>query len=172
MAQLTFFATDQDCEDLLGFLFVEMQLSASPDPWFGELPAPMLKTRNDVVVNLDQYPRAAPGLSYFLTSPDWSPEALVYSHHGTNPNVAPHWQVRPRDGGPSIHFVPRFGYPWHKKPGELIAGAFFDYPWLHIPIIPTPVALLLSSDGLAGRSTGLGVMRRRSECLATNVGQH
>ena len=94
MAQLRFFATDRDCNDLWGFLLSELKLHASPDPWFGELPVPTLKTRNDVAANLKQYPRLAPGLSYFLTSPDWSPEPLVYDRCSDNPNFAPYWYVR------------------------------------------------------------------------------
>jgi hypothetical protein len=158
MAQITFFATDQDCDDLWGFLFAEMQLNASPDPWFGEPPAPLMKTRNDVVVNLDQYPRVAPGLSYFLTSPVWSPEPLVFSHQSTNPNFAPHWYVRPRHGGPSIHFLPSFAYPWHKRPDELIAGAFFDYPCYYSVADPDQGKVIERPDGL---TQAMKAIRRR-----------
>jgi hypothetical protein len=158
MAQLRFFATDQDREDLLAFLLAEMKLHASPDPWFGELPVPTLKTQNDVAAHLDQFPRVAPALSYFLTSPDWSPEPLVYDRFTRNPNFAPCWSVRPMDGGPSIQFVPSFGYPWHKKRGELTAGVFFDYAYYYSVTDPTRGNVI---DRPAGLANAMKTIRRR-----------
>ena len=65
MAQLTFFAADQDRETLWDFILAEMDLKAVPDPWFGKLPVPTLSTLADVAANLKEYPGVAPGLSYF-----------------------------------------------------------------------------------------------------------
>jgi hypothetical protein len=127
MAQITFLATERDREILWDIIFSEMELTAFPDPWFGELPAPSLTTEADVAANLSEYPRVAPGLSYFLTSPAWSMEPLVYHLCKDNPHFAAHWNVHPRYGGPSIQFVPAYAYPWHKTPGQIIAGNFSNY---------------------------------------------
>src|SRR5580704_14574883 len=78
MAQITFLATDEDCAAIWEMILTEQRMTAYPDPWFGELPAPPLTTRADVSANLAKYPRAAPGLGYFLTSSDWSIEPLEY----------------------------------------------------------------------------------------------
>src|SRR5687768_9553466 len=115
MAEITFLATDDDCDAIWTMIFSELGMTAFPDPWFGELPAPALTTPADVSANLAQYPRVAPGLGYFLISPQWSIEPLEYHLCETNPNFAPFWNVSPRYGGPSIQFIPRFGYPWHKE---------------------------------------------------------
>lgn len=131
MAQITFLATDQDCETLWDIILVEMGLKAAPDPWFGNVPVPTLSTPADVAANLNEYPRVAPGLSYFLTSPEWSVEPLVHHLCKDNPTFAPHWYASPRAGGPSIIFVPSFAYPWHKKPDRIIAGMFSDYPYYY-----------------------------------------
>jgi hypothetical protein len=129
MAEITFFATEQDCDILWDIIFVEMGLNAFPDPWFGDLPIPTLWTRADVAANLMVYPRVAPCLSYFLTSPDWTVEPLRHTLCTNNPNFAPHWCVSQREGGPSIHFLPAYGYPWHRPPDRIISGDFGDYPY-------------------------------------------
>jgi hypothetical protein len=146
MAQITFLATDDDCDAIWAMIFGELRLTAYPDPWFGDLPAPGLKARSDVSANLAQYPRVAPGLGYFLTSPDWSIEPLEFRLCENNPNFTPHWYVSPRYGGPSIQFIPRFGYPWHKEPHQIISGMFSDYPYYysardHRQIIERPAGL-------------------------------
>jgi hypothetical protein len=74
MAQITFFATDGDFDAIWAMIFSELGMTAYPDPWFGVLPAPALTSPTDVSANLKQYPRVAPGLSYFLTSRQWSIE--------------------------------------------------------------------------------------------------
>ena len=130
MAEFTFLATDDDCVAIWSVIF-ELGMTAYPNPWFGQLPTPALTTRADVAAHLKQHPRLAPGLCYFLTSPEWSLEPLKYGLCKDNPNFQPYWYVSQRYGGPAIHFIPRFGYPWHQEPHELIAGMFGDYPYYY-----------------------------------------
>ncbi len=129
MAQIVFVATDDDLQVVWEMILTELRMTAYPDPWFGDLPAPGLKTRADVAANLAQYPSVAPGLGYHLTSPEWSIEPLKHHLCDNNPNFTPHWYVSPRFGGPSIQFIARFGFPSHKKPDEIISGMFSDYPY-------------------------------------------
>src|SRR5262245_40741862 len=124
MAQITFLATDADCDAIWATNFNELGMTARPDPWFGELPAPDLTSPADVSANLAKYPRVAPGLGYFLISPRWSIEPLEYHLCKNNPNFAPHWYVGQRYGGPSIHFIPSFAYPWRKDSHQIISGMF------------------------------------------------
>jgi hypothetical protein len=134
MAEITFLATDDDCKTVWEIIFEELSMAAYPDPWFGELPSPALTKPADVAANLKQYPKVAPGLGYFLTSPEWSLEPLEYHLCKDNPKFEPHWYVSQRCGGPSIHFIPRFGYPRHSDTHELIAGMFSDYPYYYSAI--------------------------------------
>jgi hypothetical protein len=131
MAQITFLATEDDCDAIWKLILVELRMTAFPDPWSGGVPAPALTTQADVRANLAAYPRVAPGLGYFLTSPESCLEPLEYHLCNNNPNFTPHWYVSPRYGGPSIHFIPRFGYPWDKEPNQIIAGTFSDYPYYY-----------------------------------------
>jgi hypothetical protein len=165
MAQITFIATDDDCDAIWAIIFTELWMTAYPDPWFGNLPAPALKTPVDVLANLAQYPRVAPGLGYFLTSPEWSIEALEYHLCDNNPNFTPHWYVSQRYGGPSIHFIPRFGYPWHKESHQLISGEFSDYPYYysafdHRQIIERPAGLVATMQTIRQRLRSLGKIVR------------
>lgn len=146
MAQISFLATDNDFDDIWAMIFDELRLTAYPDPWLGDLPTPAFKAPFDVSANLAQYPRVAPGLGYFLTSSDWSIEPLEFHLCENNPNFTPHWCISPRYGGPSIQFIPRFGYPWHKEPHQIISGMFSDYPYYysardHRQIIERPAGL-------------------------------
>ena len=130
-------------------------MTAYPDPWFGELPVPALKTRIDVGDNLKRYPRVAPGLGYFLTSPEWSQEPLEYRLCKDNPNCEPFWYVRQRYGGPSIHFIPRFGYP-RSQESQIIDGIFSDYSHYYSltdahQIIERPVALVSAMKAISQR---------------------
>jgi hypothetical protein len=55
MAEITFLATDDDCDAIWAMIFRELGMTAYPDPWFGELPAPALATPADVSANPAQY---------------------------------------------------------------------------------------------------------------------
>ncbi len=147
MAQITFLATDDDCHAIWQMIFGELHLTAYPDPWFGELPVPALTTSAYVGANLIDYPRVAPGLGYFLTSSEWSAEPLEYRLCTDNPNFTSHWNASQRYGGPSIHFIPSFGYPWHKETHQIIAGIFSDYPYYYSAINHRQV--IERPDGLA-----------------------
>jgi hypothetical protein len=165
MAQITFFATDDDCDAIWRVIFVELHMTAYPDPWFDELPAPALTSQADVSENLADYPRVAPGLGYFLTSPEWSIEPLDYRLCENNPNFAPHWYVSQRYGGPSIHFIPRFGYPWHTETKQIISGMLSDYPYYysaidHRQIIERPAALVETMETIRQRLRSLGKIVR------------
>ncbi len=165
MAQITFFATDDDCNAIWRLIFVEMRMTAYPDPWFGELPAPALASQADVSQNLADYPGVAPGLGYFLTSSEWSIEPLDYRLCAHNPNFPPHWCVRQRYGGPSIHFIPRFGYPWHTDPHQVISGMLSDYPYYHSTtdhgeIIERPAGLVATMKTVKHRLRSLGTVVR------------
>jgi hypothetical protein len=161
MAQITFLATDEDCAAIWEMILTEQRMTAYPDPWFGELPAPPLTTRADVSANLAKYPRAAPGLGYFLTSSDWSIEPLEYRLCSSNPHFAPFWYVSQRYGGPAIQFIPTFGYPWHMEPHQIISGMFSDYPYYysavdHRLIIDRPASLAATMKGIRQRLRSLG----------------
>jgi hypothetical protein len=161
MAQITFLATDDDCDALWELVFTGLGMTAYPDPWFGILPAPALKTAKDVSANLAEYPRVAPGLGYFLISPEWSIEPLEYYLCDNNPNFTPHWYVSQRYGGPSIHFIPRFGYPWHKESHQIISGMFSNYPYYysttdHRQIIERPAGLVTTMKTIKQRLRSLG----------------
>ncbi len=161
MAQIRFLATDEDCDAIWAVLFGELRMTAYPDPWFGDLPAPALKVPADVSANLAQYPRVAPGLGYFLTSSYWSIEPLEYHLCENNPDFTPHWYVSPRYGGPSIHFIPRFGYPWHKEPHQIISGVFCDYPYYysardHRQIIERPASLAATMKSIKQELHSIG----------------
>jgi hypothetical protein len=161
MAQITFLATDDDCDAIWAMIFGELRMTAYPDPWFGDLPAPALKGTSDVSANLAQYPRVAPGLGYFLTSPDWSIEPLEFHLCENNLNFKPHWYASPRYGGPSIHFIPRFGYPWHKDPHQIISGMFSDYPYYysavdHRQVIERPAGLVATMTTIRQKLRSLG----------------
>lgn len=165
MAQITFFATDDDLVAIWGIIFNKLRMTAYPDPWFGGLPAPAIKTLSGVSANLAEYPRVAPALGYFLISPEWSVEALEYQLCENNPNFAPHWNVHPRFGGPSIHFVPRFGFPWHKERHSLISGRFSDYPHYysskdHRQVIERPAGLLAAMKSITQGLRSLGEIVR------------
>ena len=134
MAQIKFIAADEDCDAVWAMIFSDLRMTACPDPWFGDLPAPAFKTPAEISANLAQYPRVAPGLGYFLVSQEWSIEPLKYHLCENNPNFAPHWYVSQRYGGPSIHFVPRFGYPWHNESHEIVSGMFSDFPYYYSAI--------------------------------------
>jgi hypothetical protein len=161
MAEITFLATEVDCEAIWRMILLDLRLTAFPDPWFGELPAPALTTPEHVAANLADYPRVAPGLGYFLTSSEWSLEPLEYRPCKDNPNFTPHWCVSQRYGGPSIHFIPRFGYPWHKEPDQIIAGEFTDYPYYysaidHRQIIERPSGLASTMSAIRQRLRSQG----------------
>jgi hypothetical protein len=161
MAQITFLGTDDDCDAVWEMLLTELRMTAYPDPWFGNLPAPALKTAADVSANLAEYPRVAPGLGYFLISPEWSIEPLEYHLCDNNPNFMPHWYVSQRFGGPSIHFIPRFAYPWHKESHQIISGMFSDYPYYysaidHRQIIERPAGLVATMKTIRQRLRSLG----------------
>jgi hypothetical protein len=161
MAQIRFLATDDDCGAVWELIFVELGMTAYLDPWFGNLPAPALRTPADISANLAEYPRVAPGLDYFLTSPEWSIEPLEYHHCDNNPNFAPHWYVSQRYGGPSIHFIPSFGYPWHLEPNQIISGMFSDYPYYysacdHRQVIERPAGLVATMKTIRQRLHSLG----------------
>jgi hypothetical protein len=161
MAEITFLATEVDCNAVWEVIFDGLRMTAYPDPWFGNLPAPALRTQADVSANLAGYPRVAPGLGYFLTSPEWSIEPLEYHLCDNNPNFAPLWYVSQRYGGPSIHFIPRFGYPWHKEPHEIISGMFSDYSYYysaadHRQIIERPDSLVATMKTIRRRLRSLG----------------
>ena len=111
MAELHIFADDRDISDLWDLLLCELHLRATPDPFFGDLPVPTFSTPLEVAENVRLYPRLSPALGYFLTSSEWSHETLQYHQCRDNPQFPPHWCVSPRFGGPSIHFLCRFGYP-------------------------------------------------------------
>ena len=128
MAEITFFATDDDWSGLWRFLFDDLGLTAFPDKWFADIPAPALTSYDDVIANLAAYPRVAPALGYSLTSANRSTEPIRYERCSVNPNFTPFWYIQPRHGGPAINCIPAYGYPWWKPPGEIIAGQFFDYP--------------------------------------------
>jgi hypothetical protein len=165
MAHIDFFATDDDCEVVWDLVLAELRMTAYPDPWFGKLPAPALNKRADVSANLAQYPRVAPGLGYFLMSPEWSVEPLKYHLCDNNPNFTPHWYVSQRYGGPSIHFFPRFGYPWHKESHQIISGTFSDYPFYysaidHRQIIERPAGLVAIMKSIRQRLRSLGKIVR------------
>jgi hypothetical protein len=161
MAEITFLATNDDCDSVWEMIFTELRLTAYADPWFGSLPAPPLKSHVDISANLAKYPRVAPGLGYFLISPDWSIEPLEYRLCDNNPNFSPHWYVNQRYGGPSIHFIPRFGYPWHKESHQIISGLFSDYPYYysaidHQQIIERPSGLVATMKTIRQRLQSLG----------------
>jgi hypothetical protein len=166
MAQVTFFATDDDCDLIWDMVFRALRMIAYPDPWFGALPAPAFNTPAQISANVAQYPRVAPGLGYFLTSGDWSNEPLEYERCEHNPNFAPYWYVRQRCGGPSIHFIPRFGYPWwHNNTQQLISGQFSDYPFYysaadHRQIIKRPAGLAATMKTIERRLRSLGKIVR------------
>src|SRR5262249_40607534 len=120
-----------------------------------------LRTPADVSANLAEYPQVAPGLGYFLTSPKWSIEPLEYHLCDNNPNSAPHWYVSPRYGGPSIHFIPRFGYPWHKEAHQIVSGMFSDYSYYnstvdHRQVIERPAGLVETMKTIRQRLRSLG----------------
>jgi hypothetical protein len=161
MSQITFFATDDDFDSIWAMIFSELGMTAYPDPWFGVLPAPALTSPTDVSANLKQYPHVAPGLGYFLTSPQWSIEPLEYHLCDSNPHFAPNWHVSPRSGGPSIQFIPRFGYPGHKEPHQIISGMFSDYPCYYSAnpqrqIIERPASLVSTMKAIRQRLRSLG----------------
>jgi hypothetical protein len=161
MAQITFLATDDDCAAVWDVILTELRMTAYPDPWFGDLPAPALEMLTDVSANLAGYPRVAPGLGYFLTSWEWSIEPLEYRLCENNPNFAPHWYVSQRYGGPAIHFIPSFGYPWHKEAHQIISGMFSDYPYYysaidHRQIIDRPAGLAATMKTIRQRLRSLG----------------
>jgi hypothetical protein len=167
MAQITFLATDDDCNAVWEMIFTDLRLTAYPDPWFGTLPASAFKTLADVSAYLAEYPRVAPGLGYFLISPEWLIEPLEYHHCDNNPNFTPHWYVRQRYGGPSIHFIPRFGYPWHKEPHQIIPGVFSDYAYYysaidHRQIIERPAGLVATMKSIRQQLRLLGKTVRAS----------
>jgi hypothetical protein len=161
MAQITFLATDEDCDAVWEMVLTELRMTAYPDPWFGNSPAPALKTAEDVSANLAEYPRVAPALGYFLISPEWSIEPLEYHLCDNNPNFTPHWCVGQRYGGPSIHFVPSFSYPRHKEPYQIISGIFSDYPYYysvidHRQIIERPAGLVATMKTIKQRLRSRG----------------
>lgn len=176
MAQITFLATDADCDTVWEMIFAELRMVAFPDPWFGNLPPSALRTPVEVSANLAEYPRVAPALGYFLTSPDWSIEPLEYRLCENNPSFAPHWCVSQRYGGPSIHFIPRFGYPWHKECEQIISGMFSDYPYYysgvdHREIIERPAGLVATMKSIRQKLRSLGkTVRARSGELAIAMG--
>jgi hypothetical protein len=161
MAQITFLATDDDCAALWELILIELRLVAYPDPWFGELPAPELRTLEDISANLAIYPRIAPGLGYFLTSLEWTMESLEYRLCANNPNFPPHWNVNPRYGGPAIHFIPSVSDPWHKQPHHIVSGMFSDYPSYysavdHGQVIERPAGLAATMKTIRQRLRSLG----------------
>jgi hypothetical protein len=165
MTQIAFLATDGDCDAVWEMILTDLQMTAYPDPWFGNLPAPALRTPADVLDNVAEYPRIAPGLGYFLTSPKWSVEPLEYHLCDNNPNFAPHWYVGQGYGGPSIHFIPRFGYPWQKESHQIISGIFSDYPYYysaidHRQIINRPTDLAATMKAIRQRLRSLGTTVR------------
>ena len=165
MAQITILATDDDFDDVWEMILTELRMTAYPDPWFGDLPAPALRSPADVSANLAQFPRVAPGLGYFLTSQDWSVESLDYHLCENNPNFAPHWYVSPRHGGPSIHFVPSFDYPWHKESHQVISGMFTDYSYYfsaadYRAMIERPPGLVATMKAIRQRLRSLGTTMR------------
>jgi hypothetical protein len=165
MACITLFATDADFDTIWDLILTELGMTALPDPWFGNLPAPVLGTRPDVSANLADYPRVAPGLGYFLTSPAWSVEPLEYRLCENNPNFASHWYVSQRYGGPSIHYIPRFGYPWHEEVGQIVSGMFCDYSYYlstvdHRKEIERPDGLVATMKTLRQKLRSLGTTVR------------
>ncbi len=147
MAELHIFADDPDVSALWGLLLCELHLRATPDPFFGRPPVPTYSTPFEVAENVRLYPRISPGLGYFLTSLEWSHEELQHDQCTDNPHFPPYWHVTPRVGGPSIHFICRFGYPWHNKAGQLVCGSFSHYPYYYSSaaastIIERPEAML------------------------------
>jgi len=153
MAEFDIFVDDRDIEDLWHLILVDLRLQAWPDPFFGDPPILMLSTLADVAENLRRYPEIAPALGYFLTSPAWAIEPLQYRQCKNNPNFQPHWYVNQRYGGPSIDFVCRFGYPWHKPSGQLIGGMFADYPYYYSTEVPSKV--IPRPDGLVSTMTSI-----------------
>lgn len=168
MSEISFFATDDDLDVLWALIFSELRLSAYPDPWFGELPAPALNNAIEVAAHLGAHPAVAPALSYFLVSPDWSTEPLEYWRCENNPNFAAYWTVEQRHGGPSIHFHPRFGYPNRdaskKHAPSILARSFSDYPTYHS--IVDRGAVIQRPDGL---SSAMHSIRRKLRSLGAPV---
>jgi hypothetical protein len=129
--ELTIFAAPDDIETAWRYI-LNSGMKALPDPYFGQTAAPVFSSYGDVSANLREYPSVAPALGYFLVSEEWSEELLLYRECADNPNFEPHWYVQQRYSGPSIHFIPRFGYPQPGKAGgELIAGMLSDYPFYY-----------------------------------------
>jgi hypothetical protein len=131
-------------------------------------PASGFTTRTDVESHLNQYPKVAPGLSYYLTSSEWSIEPLEYRFSDNNPHLGPHWYVNARYGGPSIQFIPRYGYPWHQKPHQLITGVFSDYPYYysasdHRQINKRPAALVSTMKAISKRLRSQGTILRSTD---------
>lgn len=168
MSEIAFFATDDDLDGLWALIFSELRLSAYPDPWFGELPAPALNNACEVAAHLGTHPAVAPLLSYFLISPDWSTEPLDYWRCDNNPHFAAHWTVSQRYGGPSIHFVPRHSYPKRgvsrDKAASILPGRFMDYPYYHSII--DRGAVIQRPDGL---SRTMSSIRRKLRSLGAPV---
>jgi hypothetical protein len=119
----------------------------------------------DISANLAHYPRIAPVLTYFLISPQWSIEPLEYHLCENNPNFAPCWHVSQRYGGPSIHFLPRSGYPWHKAPHQIVSGMFGDCPYYYSvnddgQIIERPAGLIATMKTIGQSLRSLGKIVR------------
>lgn len=154
MAEITFFATEDDCNTIWRIIF-GVGMTAYPSSMFGSLPSPALIRQEDVTEHLSQYPRIAPALSYFLTAPDWTHRPLEYRPCRDNPHFDPHWNVRQRYGGPSIHFIPRFGYPRKQESEQIVSGMFGDYPSYYCT--DDPDQIVARPPGLAA---AMGEIRR------------
>jgi len=128
MAEIHFFANENDLGQLWPFLFSDIGVVAYPDPHFGEMPPPALADASGIAAHLRTYPQVAPVLGYFLMSNQWSIEPLVYDQCDFKQDIGPYRYVVQRCGGPAIHFIPRFGYPQKREDDDLISGIFMDYP--------------------------------------------
>jgi hypothetical protein len=155
MSEIHFFATETDLEEIWQLLFSDIRVVAFPDPHFGELPPPALRDVSAIAAHLRTYPLVAPGMGYFLVSNEWSSEPLVYKVCDFNPHFGRYRYVCQRYGGPAIHFIPRFGYPWKLEDSELISGMFGDYPSYYsaLPgnegaVIPRPGDLAVAMAGI------------------------
>jgi hypothetical protein len=123
-------------------------LRAHPDTFFGDLPAPVLRTDADVSAFVRAFPLQAPALGFYLSSDVWSFESIPYKACANNPNFVPFWYVVARYGGPAIHFIPAFGFPKLCQDQRLTIGSFSDFSYY------------ISQKFLSGRESDYGTFNR------------
>ncbi len=148
MAELSFFATEDDHEALVTLLVSEYGARFVLD---GTLPSePPLTTVASVMSALRS---AKHDPRFFVVSPSWQVEALQYGYVQTTTGTTRHF-VRPRNGGPSFDCLasrPRVGDEGPQLVASWLSN-FTDYYSVNRPgvSIPRPAAMAAAYKTLRG----------------------